>query len=94
LPIDTLYLFSPHPPGYLIPTADYGRLPVRRVVVISGTHDRTRDGVTARERMQVMSYLRPSARAVLLEGVGHMDFALAGLGPPHWTRQLARELED
>lgn len=91
--IDTLYLFSPHPPGYLIEQCEYKRLPVRKVLVITGSRDRTRDGVGPGDRLQVMSCLGQNARAVVLEEVAHMDFAFADLGPDGWLETLARELE-
>lgn len=93
IPIDTLYLFSPHPPGYLIPPADYARLPVKNVVVVSGTRDRTRDGVGPEQRMKVMECLPASARGLVLDGVGHMDFAFADLGPRDWPAVLREWLD-
>lgn len=90
--IGTLYLISPHPPGYLLDTQWYAHLAVRQVVVISGTRDRTRDGVGPEERLQVLRYLPAGSRAIVLPEVAHMDFALPGLGPPGWPELLASEL--
>ena len=94
LRIGTLYLFSPHPPGYLIDFSDYATLPVERVVVISGTRDRTRDGVGPEQRMRVLDALGAKGRKVMLDGVGHMDFAFSDLGPPQWPERLAEALDD
>ena len=90
--IDTLYLFSPHPPGYLIPVPDYSRLPVRRVVVVVGSRDRTRDGVGPGQRRQAAEAVGAKAQLITLEGVAHMDFAFPDLGPAGWPEALAREL--
>lgn len=90
--IDTLYLFSPHPPGYLVSRGDYVGLPVRQVIVVVGSRDRTRDGVGPEQRLEVMQALGDKARAIVLDGVAHMDFAFADLGPPGWPKSLAEEL--
>lgn len=92
LKIDTLYLFSPHPPDYLIPARDYVRLPVRRVVVVVGSRDRTRDGVGPEQRCLVAKAVGEKARLITLEGVAHMDFAFLDLGPCGWPEALARVL--
>ena len=92
LGIDTLYLFSPHPPNYLIPACDYARLPVRRVVVVVGSRDRTRDGVGPEQRCLVAEAVGEKARLLTLEGIAHMDFAFPDLGPTGWPEALAREL--
>lgn len=92
VPIDTLYLFSPHPPGYLIPLPAYRSLRVRRVVVVVGSKDRTRDGVGPEERRLVAEAVGDKGRLIWLEGVGHMDFAFPGMGPKGWPRQLGDEL--
>lgn len=92
--IDTLYLFSPHPPGYLIPEPDYGRLAVRRVVVVVGSLDRTRDGVGPEQRGRVVEAIGSKGRLIWLEGVGHMDFAFPDLGPEDWRERLAKQLAD
>jgi pimeloyl-ACP methyl ester carboxylesterase len=90
--IETLYLFSPHPPGYLIAAEEYARIPARNVVVVTGTRDRTRDGVGPAERLRILPLLPPGARAIILPEVGHMDFAFSDLGPPDWPQTLRREL--
>lgn len=87
-----LYLFSPHPPGYLIPKKDYGRLRASVVWVVTGTRDRTRDGVGPQERLKVAAVCE--ARVINLLGVGHMDFAFADLGPEGWVGELGVALEE
>jgi hypothetical protein len=91
--IATLYLFSPHPPGYLIAMDDYASLPVNRVIVVTGTRDRTRDGVGPEQRQRVANAVGDKAQLIVLEGVAHMDFAFADLGPPQWPQQLAQALD-
>lgn len=86
-PPGDLYLFSPHPPGYLIGREDYARVKCRTLVV-SGSCDRTPDGVGPDNRMGVAQAL-PGARPLLLPGVAHMDFAFPGWGPPEWPAQLS-----
>lgn len=91
--LENLYLFSPHPPGYLFATEAYERLKAKKVWLVTGSRDFTRDGVGPQERLEVMSHLpRPQAEAVVLEGVGHMSFAFSELGPPGWPPQLAERL--
>lgn len=90
--IDTLYLFSPHPPGYLIEKEQYSQLAVRRVVVVVGSRDYTRDGVGPQERLQVMEYLPSGSQAIVLPGVAHMDFAFSDLGPKDWPTLLGQAL--
>ncbi len=80
VPIQTLWLFSPHPPGYLIPRNDYTRLPVQRVNVVVGTRDWTRDGVGPSERLLVGDAVGSKAHTVVVEGYRHMDFAFATNG--------------
>lgn len=92
LEIETLYLFSPHPPGYLIPFEDYSRLRVGKVVVITGTRDWTRDGVGPERRLEILDHLKVPSRGVVLERMGHMDVAFAGLGPTIWPRELKEML--
>lgn len=94
LDIETLYLFSPHPPGYLIPKEDYARLKVGRVVLVTGTRDWTRDGVGPDQRLEVLECLRVPVQRIVLDGVGHMDAAFSGLGPKGWTRALEEALLD
>ncbi len=88
LDIETLYLFSPHPPGYLIPSVDYARLKVGKVVLVSGTRDHTRDGVGPDQRLKVAEHLKVPVQAIVLDGVGHMDVAFPGLGPIAWPKEL------
>jgi pimeloyl-ACP methyl ester carboxylesterase len=88
--LDSLYLFSPHPPGYLIPTEDYSRLRTEAVLLVTGTLDRTRDGVGPSERLRVAEVCE--ALPVILDGVRHMDFAFADLGPSGWLDQLGLTL--
>lgn len=71
-----LWLFSPHPPGYLIPMAEYSRLPVRSVKIVVGSRDWTRDGVGPRERLLVTEAVGCKASTAVSEGYSHMDFAL------------------
>lgn len=84
--VDKLYLFSPHPPGYLVERESYARLRASAVWVITGTRDRTRDGVGPEERLKVAEVC--DARVINLTGVGHMDFAFAELGPEGWVEEL------
>lgn len=90
--VSNLYLFSPHPPGYLIPKKDYSRLRAGVVWVVTGTRDRTRDGVGPQERLKVAEVCE--ARIINLAGVGHMDFAFAELGPEGWVGELGVVLQD
>lgn len=73
--VRSLWLLSPHPPGYLIPRAEYGRLPVERVEVVVGSRDQTRDGVGPFERSLVAVAVGDKARLHRVEGFRHMDFA-------------------
>jgi hypothetical protein len=81
--VQNLYLFSPHPPGYLVPMEDYARLCCEKVWIVTGTRDRTRDGVGPEERLKVALHIPTEQlrEVCCLEGVGHMDFALAPLAP-------------
>jgi hypothetical protein len=88
--VDNLYLFSPHPPGYLFERESYARLRASVVWVITGTRDRTRDGVGPEERLKVAEVC--DARVINLTGVGHMDFAFAELGPEGWVERLKQVL--
>ncbi len=90
VPIRRLILLCPHPPGYLIPQADYAALPVDEVVIVTGTRDWTRDGVGPEARWKVVP--ASGGRGVMLQDVAHMDFAFPGLGPREWPQQLEREL--
>ncbi len=89
--VSDLFLFSPHPPGYLLAAEDYPQIQCHRALVISGTRDRTPDGVGPEERMEVADAI-PVARPLLLPGVAHMDFAFTGAGPPEWPVQLSGAL--
>lgn len=80
VPVRNLWLFSPHPPGYLIPIADYSRLPVRSVKVVVGSRDWTRDGVGPRERRQVREAIGNLAELVVRKDFRHMDFARSSGG--------------
>lgn len=73
--IRNLWLFSPHPPGYLIPRDDYARLPVQRVNVVVGSRDWTRDGVGPFERFLVAEAVGQKAHTIVQDGFRHMDFA-------------------
>lgn len=73
--VRTLWLFSPHPPGYLIPRSEYPRLPVERVEVVVGSRDQTRDGVGPFERSLAAVAAGDKAGLCLVEGFRHMDFA-------------------
>ena len=84
--VEDLYLFSPHPPGYLVPANDYAGLRAGVVWVVTGTRDRTRDGVGPEERLKVAEVCE--ARVINLTGVRHMDFAFAELGPEGWVEEL------
>lgn len=84
--VEELYLFSPHPPGYLFSVEDYGRLRAGLVWLVTGTRDRTRDGVGPEERLKVAEVC--DARVINLTGVRHMDFAFAELGPEGWVEEL------
>ncbi|MCA9777780.1 MAG: hypothetical protein KC800_13720 [Candidatus Eremiobacteraeota bacterium] len=84
--VKDLYLFSPHPPGYLIPEEDYARLRADVIWLVTGTRDRTRDGVGPADRLKVAEVC--DTRVINLEGVGHMDFAFAELGPEGWVGAL------
>ncbi len=75
VPVRDLWLFSPHPPGYLIAREHYAQLPVRQVQVVVGSRDWTRDGVGPRERLTVAEAVGVKARANTVEGHRHMDFA-------------------
>ena len=70
-----IWLFSPHPPGYLIPHDIYATLPVRSVQVVIGDRDWTRDGVGPVARMGVRNAIGPSAQLQLRQNFRHMDFA-------------------
>lgn len=93
--LSSLVLLSPHPPGYLFKEEDYGKLRARRVVVITGTRDWTRDGVGPSERLRVADFLSGEMKVarMCLEGVGHMDFALSALGPTGWEAELKEILD-
>lgn len=87
--VERLVLFSPHPPGYLIPLEDYGKIRAARVQVVTGTRDFTRDGVGPSERCLVAEMIA-GAELTVLEGVGHMDFALGVVeDPTRFQRQLS-----
>lgn len=73
--IRNLWLFSPHPPGYLIPRNDYARLPVQQVNVVVGSRDWTRDGVGPFERLLVAEAVGQKAHAMVQDGFRHLDFA-------------------
>lgn len=73
--IRKLYLFSPHPPGYLIPWSAYAQLMADEVVVVTGTRDWTRDGVGPRERLEVVDALGANAQGFVVNGLAHMDAA-------------------
>jgi len=89
-PVENLYLFSPHPPGYLVANQDYRRLKAQSVWVVTGEKDFTRDGVGPQQRVRVVDFLDPkvSRAPIVLPGVGHMDFAFEGLGPQGWSEGL------
>lgn len=91
--MEELFLFSPHPPGYLLGAAQYLSLNARQVWVISGTKDYTRDGVGPEERLRVAEYLDPARlrKSLCLEGVRHMDFAFPEEGSALWRQRLAQE---
>ena len=93
LEIKELYLFSPHPPGYLLESEQYRALKAGEIWVVSGTKDYTRDGVGPEERLRVGEYLDPSRlrKGLCLEGVRHMDFAFPEEGSALWTERLAQE---
>ena len=59
---------------------------------MTGTRDRTRDGVGPQERLKVAEVCE--ARIINLAGVGHMDFAFAELGPEGWVGELGVVLQD
>lgn len=82
IPIRDLWLFSPHPPGYLIPWKEYALPHVRQVHVVVGSRDWTRDGVGPWERLLVAEAVGEKARATTLERYRHMDFAGMTSSPP------------
>ena len=92
--VESVYLLSPHPPGYLVNREGYARLMADRILVITGTRDVTRDGVGPEQRLAVAG----AVPAGILEGawilpeVGHMDFAFTGLGPEGWEQALGRAI--
>lgn len=85
--VEELFLFSPHAPGYLIPMDRYSQLRAGKICLVTGTKDWTRDGVSPEARLKVADVC--PARIVMLEGVRHMDFAFAELGPEGWVESLA-----
>ena len=84
VPIRNLWLFSPHPPGYLIPSRDYARLSAQTVHVVVGSRDTTRDGVGPRDRMWVEHAVGSRARLLVPEGFRHMDFAGSKVYDQNW----------
>lgn len=91
--IKDLYLFSPHPAGYLIPEQSLKRRLARKVLVITGDADYTADGVGPNERWGV---LKPLADGNKVQGVflwqfGHLDPALS-CPRQAWVNQLGTEL--
>ena len=92
--VDFLYLLSPHPPGYLIPEPRYRELRCSQLYLVTGTNDRTRDGVGSGERYRVTEKVSAEilVQATVLPGVGHMDFAFQGLGPVGWEQALIEAL--
>lgn len=92
--VDGLVLISPHPPGYLLRPEQYKALQAKRILLIVGEQDWTRDGVGPVDRLRVGDVLEPNKlfAAEVLAGVGHMDFALPALGPGGWERELVRVL--
>ena len=93
---DGLYLFSNHPPGYLIAQADYASLKANEIRVITGTRDTTRDGVRPEQRLRIADFLASDRVGGVhcLEGVAHMDFAFSGWGPKDWPRELQTLLSE
>lgn len=87
-----LTLFSPHPPGYLVPKDRYSEMACQ-VTVFVGSRDRTRDGVGPQDRLQVVEHLPPDSEAHSLQGLAHMDFAFTGLGPKNWENSLLQLLK-
>lgn len=93
-PVNELYLFSPHPPGYLIKKNSYQDIRAKKIWVISGSRDYTHDGVGPSERLSLGSVI-PTEKlqnTICLQGVAHMDFAYQGLGPEGWREQLSLKL--
>jgi len=94
--VETVYLFSPHPPGYLIEKGAYKKLRCGKLWVITGTRDFTRDGTGPAERLKVAALVPKHQLGGVhcLEDVGHMDFAVPGLGPTDLGAQLRVALEE
>lgn len=94
--VESLVLLSPHPPGYIFPERDYPKLRARRVSVVTGTEDWTRDGVGPRERLKVAGCLAGDVEvaATCLTGVGHMAFAFSEIGPSGWDSELSNVLNE
>lgn len=93
--LENLYLFSPHPPGYLLEKSTYKELRCGKLWVVTGTRDFTRDGTGPAERLKVGELVPKHQLGGVhcLEGVGHMDFALPELGPTDLGAQLRVALE-
>ncbi len=95
LKVNRLVLFSPHPPGYLVPVEALLALESLRLDLVTGPLDRTADEVRPQERMAVLQALPNRVRCYghWLDDLDHLAPVWEQPNTDDWLVDLREALE-